>query len=74
MTSRAPLRIWTAPLLLGTLSAIGLIAALLSDGLGDLLAWLTLGAPLAVVLWYLLPRNQTTLRRRVSHSLSSAKP
>lgn len=64
MTAR--IRIWTAPILLGVLSAVGLIAALLSDGAGDVLGWLTLGVPVAVVLWYLSPRNQATLRRRSS--------
>lgn len=56
MSARAPIRVWTAPVVLGVLSAIGLVSALLSDDAGDVLAWLTLGAPVAVVAWY-LPRR-----------------
>jgi hypothetical protein len=44
-------RVWTAPAVLGFLSGLGLIAALVADGLGDLLGWLALGVPVAVVGW-----------------------
>ena len=57
MSAKPPIRIWTAPIYLGIVSSIGLIAALLSDGLGDYLAWLSLGIPVAVVLWYAPPRR-----------------
>ena len=39
------------PLLLGVLSAVGLIAALLADGAADTMSWLALCAPVAVSLW-----------------------
>jgi hypothetical protein len=52
------IHIWTAPIYIGVISTLGLIAALLSDGgLGDYLAWLALGIPVAVVLWYVPPRR-----------------
>lgn len=58
MSTPQRIRIWTAPIYLGVISTIGLIAALLSeDGLGDYLAWLALGIPVAVVLWYAPPRR-----------------
>ena len=53
------MRVWRMPIILGLLSAIGLIAALLADGLGDLLSWLALSAPVAAALWYgLIVRRQ----------------
>jgi hypothetical protein len=57
MSANARIRVWTAPIFLGVLSSVGLIAALLSEGFGDYLAWLTLGIPVAVVLWYAPPRR-----------------
>jgi hypothetical protein len=58
MSAPQRIRIWTAPIYIGVVSTIGLIAALLSDdGFGDYLAWLALGIPVAVVLWYAPPRR-----------------
>lgn len=58
MSAPQRIRIWTAPVYIGVISTVGLIAALLSDdGLGDYLAWLALGVPVAVVLWYTPPRR-----------------
>ena len=56
-------RVWRAPMGLAALSAVGLVAALLSDGPGDVLAWLTLAAPVAVVAWCASPRVQRTFFR-----------
>lgn len=42
------MRIWRWPLLLALLSAGGLGAGLVSDGIGDVLAWIGLGIPVAV--------------------------
>lgn len=39
------------PLLIGLLSAFGLLSALLDDGLYDMLSWVTLGIPLLLVGW-----------------------
>jgi len=40
------------PILLGLISAGGLIAALLFDGIGDAVSWLALAAPVVTALWY----------------------
>lgn len=58
MSAKAPIRVWTAPVVLGVLTAVGLVSALLSDSTGDVLSWLTVGAPVAVVMWY-WPRRQS---------------
>ena len=54
---RTPSQIWGAPILLGVLTTIGLIAALLGDGVWDLVSALTLGAPVLVGAWYGLRRQ-----------------
>ncbi len=43
-------RVWLVPIALGLLSGVGLVAALLSDGPGDVLSWLALAVPVAVSL------------------------
>ena len=55
---RTPSQIWGAPILLGVLTLIGLIAALLGDGVWDLVSSLALGAPVLVGAWYGLRRPQ----------------
>ena len=46
-------RLWGWPLVMGLLTTVGLISALFSDGgAGDMLAWLTLGIPVAVCIWF----------------------
>jgi hypothetical protein len=45
-------RMWAWPIVLGLLSATGLVAALVSDGWGDAWSWLALGAPVAVIGWF----------------------
>jgi hypothetical protein len=47
-------QIFAAPLLLGWLSGIGLISALLGDNVWDALSWVALGIPVFVVLRYWL--------------------
>ena len=52
-------RVWRMPIVLGLLSAIGLIAALLADGAGDVLSWVALAIPVAAAVWYgLVGRRQ----------------
>jgi hypothetical protein len=46
-------RIFAAPALMGLLSAIGLLSALLGDHLWDALSWATLGITLLVIAWYI---------------------
>lgn len=49
------LKLWGMPILLGVMSLVGLVSALLEDGLWDGLSWLTLGIPVALMLWYWRP-------------------
>ncbi|SEQ96026.1 hypothetical protein SAMN05216600_11292 [Pseudomonas cuatrocienegasensis] len=46
------------PLLIGLLSAVGLLSALLGDGGWDAVAWLGLGVPAVLSVWPLLRRRQ----------------
>lgn len=55
--SRSTAAIFAVPLLLAVASIIGLIAALLGDGLADLVSWIGLGLPVAAVAWALLVRR-----------------
>lgn len=50
--------VWGMPILLGILTTIGLISALLGDGVWDAVSALTLGAPVAVGAWYSLRRKR----------------
>lgn len=52
------MRIWFAPVVLATVSMLGLISALLGDGAYDMTAWLGLGAPVATVAWALAWRRR----------------
>jgi hypothetical protein len=45
-------RIFAAPALMGLLSLVGLLSALLGDHLWDALSWATLGITLLVITWY----------------------
>lgn len=50
-------QIFAAPAVIGALSVIGLISALVGDGVWDGLSWLALGVPVALCAYF-------TLRRR----------
>jgi Na+-translocating ferredoxin:NAD+ oxidoreductase RnfE subunit len=50
-------RIFTVPVALGIVSAIGLVSALVGDNAWDVIGWLGLGIPLVVVAWCLLRRT-----------------
>jgi hypothetical protein len=52
ITSRA-LHVFGVPALLAIASGVGLISALVGDGIWDTLSWFALGAPLAVIAWFL---------------------
>lgn len=41
-------RIFAVPAVLGLLAAVGLVSALVGDGLFDAVSWICLGAPLAI--------------------------
>lgn len=51
-------RVFALPALIAGVSLIGLVAALLGNGLNDWISWIGLSIPLAVLLW-------ARLRRRV---------
>lgn len=44
-------RIWTAPILIAVASLVGLVAALLGDGLNDWISWIALATPITAVVW-----------------------
>lgn len=59
------IRTWGWPLLIGLLTLIGLLAALIADGVWDWLSAVALGTPVAVSAWHGIGwgRNQDTSRR-----------
>ena len=57
-------KVWGLPIVIGILSAIGLLSALTGDGFYDLLSWLTLGIPVVLAVWYLVkPKKNPTIGR-----------
>jgi len=46
------LKLWGIPLLLGVLTIIGLVSALLGDGIWDIVSAFALGVPVLAGLWY----------------------
>jgi len=47
------LRVWVSPVFIGVTSIVGLLAALLADGSGDILSWFTLSIPVVAIIWSL---------------------
>ena len=45
-------QIFAVPLALAVLTAVGLVSALVGDGIWDAASWLMLGVPAAVSLWF----------------------
>jgi len=45
------------PVILGASTAVGLAAALLADGAGDVISWLALGVPAIVAIAYALKND-----------------
>ena len=64
------LSMWGWPLLLGVLTASGLLSALLSDGVGDVWSWFALGLPVAVAAWFGFVRSRHLKRDRHQQSTS----
>lgn len=54
--------IFLVPAVVAAASFAGLLSALLGDGLWDGLSWLALSVPVAVVLWFVL-RRQDAIKR-----------
>jgi hypothetical protein len=50
-------KVFAAPAVLAAASSVGLVAALVADGPGDVVSWLTLGAAVAVCGYYALRRT-----------------
>jgi hypothetical protein len=46
------LKLWGMPILLGLLTTIGLLSALLGDGIWDIVSAFALGVPVIIGLWY----------------------
>lgn len=44
--------LWLWPGVVGALSALGLVAGLVLDGIGDTAAWVGLGVPVAITAWF----------------------
>jgi hypothetical protein len=58
--SRKPstfLRVFATPTAIAVVSLIGLVTALLGEGLNDWISWIGLSVPLAVILWARLRRR-----------------
>ena len=62
--SRPWLRVFGVPILLGVLTTIGLLAALIWAGVGKYIAWVTVGAPVAIVCWVWLRRRLEKRRKK----------
>ena len=62
--SAALTRIWRAPIVFALLTIIGLVSALLGDGVWDDLSALALGVPVAACAWYGLRRKTVPRVRR----------
>lgn len=58
------MQIWGVPIVLAILTTIGLISALLGDGIWDALSAVTLGIPCLVGAWYCLRRRPATRQHR----------
>lgn len=52
------LRLWGAPIVLGVLTLIGLLSALVGDGVWDTVSAVALGIPVAACAWYGLLRDR----------------
>ncbi|MDP1619296.1 hypothetical protein [Phenylobacterium sp.] len=51
-------RIFAGPLLILAASIVGLVAALVANGLGDWISWAALSVPIAAVVWGRLRRSR----------------
>ncbi len=45
-------QIFRIPAILGVIGTVGLLSALIGDGAYDVLSWVALGLPVALVAWY----------------------
>jgi hypothetical protein len=61
-------QIWGMPIVLGLLSTLGLLSALLGDGPWDALSWVSLATPVFVSLWFVWRSFHRHCRITVSRS------
>ena len=52
MSGSPLLALWGWPVVLTTLSALGLLGALWGDGIWDVLGWIGLGLPAGTAVWF----------------------
>jgi hypothetical protein len=55
-------QIFAAPIIVGALSVVGLVAALVGDGWWDALSWLSLTLPVLLYFFFVLLRNRVRPR------------
>lgn len=60
------LRVFAMPLLLALVSCVGLLSALLADGVWDAVSWIALGLPVAVIFWHIGPPADWSVRHATS--------
>lgn len=60
--SRTAMQIWGVPIVLAILTTVGLISALLGDGIWDALSAVTLGIPVLVGTVFMFRRRRTPAR------------
>lgn len=58
------MRVFGKPILLALISMAGLIAALVGDGVWDVVSWITLGFIVAVTVWYVWFAKPSSRKRR----------
>lgn len=63
----ASMHVWAMPVVLGILTIIGLVSALLGDGIWDAVSAFTLGAPVVTGLWYGLKGWRRRARNEAGH-------
>lgn len=66
---RGFVRIFGAPAIVAALIAAGLASGVLGDGIWDVISWIALSTPLAVVAFHLLPWPAGGITRRGSERL-----
>lgn len=55
---KTPWQIFAAPTLIALLSLVGLLAALLGNGVFDVVSWIGLAIPVAMVIWAMKTRRR----------------
>jgi hypothetical protein len=51
-------QIFAIPMVIGILSVIGLLSALIGDGVWDAVSWLTLGIPIVLCVYFFVRRRR----------------